>query len=58
MNPRAEGAFEAVSYVREFSHRFRNSPHFQVKLESELESLIDDISSGAAVDFRYRLRMM
>jgi ribosomal protein L31E len=56
MNPRAEGAFEAISYIRQFAKRYGDSERFKVLLERELEALIDDVASGTAVDFRLRLR--
>ena len=56
MNPRAEGAFEAVSYIREFMRKYRDRDRFAHMLEDEFESLIDDIASGVAVDFRARMR--
>jgi len=56
MNPRAEGAFEAVSYIREFIREHSGRERFIALLEGELDALIDDIASGAAVDFRARLR--
>lgn len=56
MNPRAEGAFEAISYIREFVKKYGTRDRFRVMLESELDNLIDDVSSGTAVDFRFRLR--
>ena len=56
MNQRAEGAFEAVSYLREFLKRYGERERFKIMLENELDNLIDDISTGTAVDFRIRLR--
>lgn len=56
MNPKAEGAFEAVSYIRQFTRKHRDRGRFVSMLEDELEDLIDDIASGVAVDFRARLR--
>ena len=56
MQPRADGAFEAVSYIREFMRKYRDHDRFVHMLESELDSLIDDIASGVAEDFRARLR--
>jgi len=56
VNPRAEGAFEAVSYVREFMRKYRDRDRFVRMLEYELDNLIDNIASGVAVDFRARLR--
>ena len=55
MNPKAEGAFEAISYLREFIRRYKERKNFPVMLEDELSALIDDIASGSAVDFRIRL---
>jgi len=55
VNPRAEGAFEAVSYIREFMRKYRDRDRFAHMLEDEFESLIDDIASGV-VDFRARMR--
>jgi hypothetical protein len=56
MNSRAEGAFEAVSYVREFARKHSDRANFPALLERELDALIDDISAGIAVDFRFKLR--
>ena len=56
MNPRAEGAFEGVSYIREFMRKNSDRDRFAHMLEDEIESLIDDIASGVAVDFRARMR--
>ena len=56
MNPRAEGAFEAISYVRQFTRRHKDKDRFASMLEDELDDLIEDITSGVAVDFRLRLR--
>lgn len=58
MNARAEGVFEAVSYVRDFVARNKSKRQFVPMLERELISLIDDVSTGTAVDFRFRLRNM
>ena len=55
MQPRAMGAFEAVSYIRRFMRKYRDRDRF-AQLLDELDSLIDDIASGVAVDFRARLR--
>lgn len=55
MNPRAEGAFESVSYLREFTRKYKERKNFPVMLEDEMAGLIDDIANGAAVDFRLRL---
>ena len=54
MNSRAEGAFEAVSCIREFMRKYRDRDCFVHMLENELDALIDDIASGVAVDFRVR----
>lgn len=56
MQDRAEGAFEAVSYIREFTRKHGGQQRFRVLLTAELNNLIDDIVSGTAVDFRLRLR--
>jgi len=56
VNPKAEGAFEAVSYIRQFTRKHGDRDRFVHMLEDELEDLIDDIASGVAVDFRARLR--
>jgi hypothetical protein len=58
MNPRAEGAFEAVSYIREFLRKYGERERFVALLERELDTLIDDIARGTAVDFRNRLRTL
>jgi hypothetical protein len=55
MNPKAEGAFEAISYIREFMRKYKDRKNFASMLEDETVGLIDDIASGAAVDFRLRL---
>jgi hypothetical protein len=55
MNLKAEGAFEALSYIREFMRKYRDRGRFVHTLENELDSRIDDIASGVAVDFRARL---
>ena len=56
MNPKAEGAFEAVSYIRQFMRKYRDRERFVRLLEDELDELIDEIANGVAVDFRARLR--
>ena len=58
MNPRAEGAFEAISYIKEFLGRYKDRERLSAMLERELDTLISDIVSGSAVDFRSRLRNM
>jgi hypothetical protein len=55
MNPRAEGVFEAVSYVQEFVRKYKDRQRFVLMLEAELSNLIDDVSVGTSVDFRFRL---
>ena len=55
MNPKAEGAFEAVCYIREFVGRYKERQRFVSMLEDELANLIDDVSAGTALDFRFRL---
>jgi len=56
MNPKAQGAFEAISYIREFSKRHGSSPRFRSMLDKELTALIDDVASDTAIDFRLRLK--
>lgn len=46
MNPRAEGAFEAVSYLREFLKKYGERDRFKAMLDAELDNLIDDIVTG------------
>jgi hypothetical protein len=58
MNDRAAGAFEAVSYMREFLRENENRQDLSRVMDRELSGLIDDISSGVAVDFRERLGNM
>jgi hypothetical protein len=54
MNSRAEPAFEAVSYIRQFVGKYRE--RFVHMLKEELESLMDDIARALGVDFHARLR--
>lgn len=56
LQPRAEGAFEAVGHIRQFVRRHGERKRFIRMLENELDDLIDGITSGVAVDFRARLR--
>jgi hypothetical protein len=58
LNPRVEGVFEAVSYLKEFAVRYGGRDRFVELLERELESLMSDIARGTAVDFRSRLKDM
>ena len=55
MNEKSIGAFEAISYMREFIRKYKDRKNFTAMLEDETSGLIDDVASGAAVDFRIRL---
>jgi hypothetical protein len=46
MNPKAEGALEALSYVQEFL-----KTHGESRTVKEIESLIDGLLRGIGVDF-------
>jgi len=58
LNPRAEGALEAISYIKELVSRSRDREMLVSLLEKELDAPINDIVSGTVVDFRARLRLL
>lgn len=61
MNPRAEGALEALSYLRQTIERLKADGRAKDKLaclEAEINELIDLILSGASVDFKERLKAL
>jgi exonuclease VII small subunit len=56
MRDYAQGAFEALSWVRVLFKRAKTRCKGCEKILEEVENTVDEIQNGAAVDFRVRIR--
>jgi hypothetical protein len=59
MNPKAEGALEALSYIKGYIKALKANEKAKNKLdclEAEIEELIDLLLTGSSIDFKNRLK--
>jgi len=59
MNPKAEGALEALSYVKGYLKALKANDKIKNKLdwlEAEIEELIELLLTGSSIDFKNRLK--
>jgi hypothetical protein len=59
MNPKAEGALEALSYIKGYIKALKANEKAKNKLdclEAEIEELIELLLAGSSIDFKNRLK--
>jgi hypothetical protein len=59
MNPKAEGALEALSYIKGYLKALKANDKIKNKLdclEAEIEELIELLLTGSSIDFKNRLK--
>ena len=59
MNPKAEGALEALSYIKNYLKALKANDKIKNKLdylEAEIEELIELLLTGSSIDFKNRLK--
>lgn len=59
MNPKAEGALEALSYIKGYVKALKANDKIKDKLsclEAEIEELIELLLTGSSIDFKSRLK--
>lgn len=56
MHDYVRGAFQALAWVREVIIENSKEPEALKRIKKEIDSALDDIEHGVAVDFRWRLK--
>lgn len=56
MHDYIRGAFQALTWVREIISENSKDPKGLERIKKEIDSALEDIEHGVAIDFRWRLK--